>query len=213
MGKKKHRRYLTKDEILASMRKVRDIKQTADRSPFTGISILANYVLWKEEGKGQKKLAEYNQIVNGYETAINAGEVTVEELSARVWEKGHFKIEFEPWENATCKNNLVDRLNAELINANNVIHQYAARHLTVHFASLIDLGYGKKRLERNKDWINDYLRKCDNDEMHIMDMHQELVDKVGIYIERPKIDPEMGAGTAFKHGSMRAFAKTSWNGM
>ena len=63
-----------------------------------------------------------------------------------------------------------------------------------------------ERLERNKDWMNDYLKRLDNDELHIMQMHKELLDNVGIYIERPKIEPEMYAGTTYSHGSMKAYA-------
>lgn len=83
-------------------------------------------------------------------------------------------------------NSLKDRLNAELIRSNNIINQYARRHLTVHFNALIDLGYGKKRLERNRDQMNDYLKRIDREELHIMQMHKELLDGVGIYIEMPR---------------------------
>lgn len=186
MGKKKHGRQMSRNEICAQMKKVRDIKQSADKSPFTGIAILANYVSWKEDKWGQIKLARYDQIVNDYETAINAGEIAVEELSDRLWDKAEFKIEFTQWGYESGGKTLRDQLNAELIRSNNVINQYAARHLTVHFNALMDLGYGKKRLERNKDQMTDYLDRADRGEIPIMQMHKELLDGVGIYIEMPK---------------------------
>lgn len=177
---------MSRDEIIRSMKQVRDIKQSADKSPFTGVATLANYVLWKEDGWGQTRLARYDQIVHDYETAINAGEITPEELSDRIWDKAEFKIEFIRWEAEKHGNSLIDRMNAEIREANNTINFYAARHLTVHFNALMDLGYGKKRLERNKDQMNEYLRRLDRDELHIMQIHKELLDGVGIYVEMPR---------------------------
>lgn len=187
MGKKKqkHGRQMSRNEILAQMKHVRNLKQSADKSPFTGIAVLTNYIFWKEDKWGQIRLTRYNQIVNQYETAINDGEITVEELSERVWDKADFKVEFIQWQNKPQGDSLRDRLNAEIIESNNTINQYAARHLTVHFAALIDLGWGLKRLERNKDQINAYLDRLDEDELHIMDMHKDLVNGVGIYVEMP----------------------------
>lgn len=182
MAKRKHVRQMSRDEIIKKMKLVSDMRRSAETSPFTTVAILANHVQWKKEGWGQTKLARYNQIVNDYETAINAGEVEIEYLSDRLWDKAEFRLEYVPFE--SCHgSSLRDRLNNEVIEFNNRIHLLATRHLTVHFNALMDLGYGKKRLERNKDWLNEYLRESEKGTFNIMDLHRELVDGVGIYIE------------------------------
>lgn len=182
MAKRKHGRQLSRNEIIQKMKKVSDMRRSAETSPFTGVAILANHVLWKKDGWGQIKLTRYNQIVNDYENKINAGEVEVETLSDRLWNKAEFRLEYVPFE--SCHgSSLRDRFDNEVIEFNNRIHLLATRHLTVHFNALMDLGYGKKRLERNKDWLNEYLRESEKGTFNIMDLHRELVDGVGIYIE------------------------------
>lgn len=182
MAKRKHGRQMSRDEIIKNMKQVSDMRRSAETSPFTTVAILANHVQWKKEGWGQIKLTRYNQLVNDYETAINAGEVEVETLSDRLWNKAEFRLEYVPFESSSGSS-LRDRFNNEVIEFNNKIHLLATRHLTVHFNALMDLGYGKKRLERNKDWLNEYLRESENGALNIMDLHRELIDKVGIYIE------------------------------
>ena len=50
----------------------------------------------------------------------------------------------------------------------------------------MDMGYGKKRLERNKDLINENLRNIHTDDgTRIMDLRKELIEKAGIEIEMP----------------------------
>lgn len=50
----------------------------------------------------------------------------------------------------------------------------------------MDMGYGKKRLERNKDFINDNLRNIQTDDgTRIMELRKELIEQAGIFIEMP----------------------------
>ena len=50
----------------------------------------------------------------------------------------------------------------------------------------MDMGYGKKRLERNKDLINHNLGNIHTENgTRIMELRQELIDKAGIFVEMP----------------------------
>ena len=58
------------------------------------------------------------------------------------------------------------------------------------FNILIDYGVKKRQLTNIKDKLNDrlnYISRDDSD-IKIMDLWTELVEKAGIYIERPMID-------------------------
>lgn len=87
------RRPLTKNEILAKTKQLQMLKQSSYRSPFTGMSVLCNYTLWHDEKWYQKKLGEYNNAVAEYDRKLDYGEVLIEELSRRLWDKAEFTVE------------------------------------------------------------------------------------------------------------------------
>ena len=70
--------------------------------------------------------------------------------------------------------------------ANNTINEMSTRYLLIHFNVLMDMGYGKTRLERNKDAINKWLTTLtEADGVGVMDLHKELAEDAGIYVEMP----------------------------
>lgn len=187
----KHK-HLTKNQILAIAREAQLLRASSVRSPFTGMSTLCNYVLWKDEKWYQKKLAAYNQAVAEYDKRLDAGEITLKELSDRLWNKTDFTVEYTPYTekdiNVSSKLKFLYELEKNTIECNNTINEMSTRYLLIHFNVLMDLGYGKVRLERNKDYVNARLKTVTVVEgERIMDLHKELVDGAGIYIEMPKL--------------------------
>lgn len=189
------KRQLTKNEILARMREVKKISDSSDKSPFTGMATVCNYTLWKNEGWSQKKLADYNMAVAEYDKKLDSGEVTIEQLQERLWNKADFSVEYVKYtyrDIKSRKNSFMYELEKKINEANNTINELAARYFLMHFNTLMDMGYGKKRLERNKDQINNLLNVITSDEKdkskpRIMDLHKELYEEAGIYIEMPNI--------------------------
>lgn len=184
------KRHLSKNEILAKMKEVQKLKNSSDKTPFTGMSTLCNYVLWKKEGWYQKKLGEYNEKVLAYWEQLYTGEIELQTLSDRLWDKADFKIEFVPYTEKDIvtkkKNSFLYEMEKRVIDANNTINEVSARHFTIHFNVLMDMGYGKKRLERNKDYLNGMLGVISSaSDQRIMDLHRELYEEAGIYIEMP----------------------------
>ena len=184
------RRPLTKNEILAKTKQLQMLKQSSYRSPFTGMSVLCNYTLWHDEKWYQKKLGEYNNAVAEYDRKLDAEETTLEEMSKRLWDKAEFTVEWVEFSEkditVSKKDKFMYSVEKQIIGYNNVINQMSTRYFLIHFNVLMDMGYGKKRLERNKDLINDNLRNIHTDDgTRIMDLRKELIEKAGIEIEMP----------------------------
>jgi hypothetical protein len=52
----------------------------------------------------------------------------------------------------------------------------------------MDMGYGRKRLNRNMKYINSWLARVNHEgDMSIMQLHRELFEEAGIFIEMPKL--------------------------
>lgn len=190
MAKQKH---LTKNELLRRVKNLQDLKRNTSRAPFTGMATLCNYVLWKEEKWYQKKLAEYNQRVAEYDRRLDDGEITIFSLRRRLKKCADFDVDYAPYTYADItvpkkKNSFLYQMEKQIVDANNEINDWSVRYILIHYNVLIDMGYGYKRLNRNKDQLNRWLGVGSQDEgMRIMDLHRELIEGVGIYIEMPKI--------------------------
>ena len=184
------RRQLSKNEILAKTKQLQMLKRSSYRSPFTGMSVLCNYTLWHDEKWYQKKLGEYNSLVAAYDKRLDDEEITLEEISKRLWDKAEFTVE---WVEFTDKDITVSKkdkflysLEQKIIGYNNTINQMSTIYFLIHFNVLMDMGYGKKRLERNKDLINHNLGNIHTENgTRIMELRQELIDKAGIFVEMP----------------------------
>lgn len=185
------KRHLSKNEILAKMREVGKLTKGSYNTPFTAMATLCNYVLWKEEGFGQKRLAEYNNRVSEYEYDLDGNKITIQQLSERLMSKADFTIEYLPWTETditATKNSFMYQMEKRVIDANNTINEMSTRYLLIHFNVLMDNGYGKTRLVRNKDDLNRYLANAYTDDgTRIMEFRKELIDKVGICIEMPDV--------------------------
>lgn len=180
------RRHRSKEELIRQALEFKRRKDTCYTAPFTGMAIICNYTLWKTEGFTQNKLAKYNQIVDTYYQGINGGSTDVKDLADRLYEKAEFKIEFAEYTEddilVSKKDKYAYSLNRQNIEINNTINKSCCEYLNVCFNALMDMGYGNMRLNRVRAAVTEQLN---NSGGKVMDLHQELIDGVGIYIEKP----------------------------
>ena len=87
------RRQMTKEELLRYAKESKRLDLVADRAPFTGMAVLCNYNLWKQDRWGQKRLQEYNRQVAAYELQLNTELASLSLLSNRLMRKAEFEIE------------------------------------------------------------------------------------------------------------------------
>lgn len=179
-------KHLTRGELLQQLKHTANVRRKAASAPFTGMAILGNYVLWKTEGWYQKRLAEYNDRVKDYYDA----DPDIEALSDRLFEKSEFTVEVQyhqEQDNHYKKSHRYrHEMEKKLMDAEDEINRCSQKYLLIHFNVLIDLGYGRKRLIRVKDAMNQKLKEIgDPMGMGAMEMRQELIDGVGIVIEMP----------------------------
>lgn len=179
-------KHLTKTELLQQLRYAANVRRKASSAPFTGMAILGNYILWKTEGWGQKRLAKYNAKVAEYYSA----EPDVQKLSNRLNHKADFTIEvvYHSENDNRYQKSKKYRYSMEqkLMDAEDEINRCSQKYLLIHFNVLMDMGYGKARLTRIKDAMNEKLKE-NSDPMGTgaMEMRRELMDGVGICIEMP----------------------------
>lgn len=179
-------KHLTRDELLQQLKHTANVRRKAASASFTGMAILGNYVLWKTEGWYQKRLAEYNQRVRKYYDA----DPDIKALSGRLFEKSEFTVEVQYHQEQDNRYKKSHRyrygMEQKLMDAEDEINRCSQKYLLIHFNVLMDLGYGKKRLIRVKDAMNQKLKEV-GDPMGkgAMEMRQELMDGVGIIIEMP----------------------------
>lgn len=184
------RHNMSKMELLRQYKRVKNIKANADRAPFTCMATLCNYVLWKEEKWYQKKLFEYNQRVNECDRMLDDGEITLEDIQDRLDKKADFivGIEGESRKYSKKPKNFIQQMEREIAAANDWISDMSARYILIHYQVLMDMGYGHKRLNRNRECIRGWLDRVDQDgDVSIRRLHKELYEDAGILIEMPKL--------------------------
>lgn len=173
------------------VRETKKLTANSEATAFTGIDVLCNYTLWHDEKWTQKELVEYHTAVMEYDRKFYDGEITIEQMSKRLWDKAEFTIEYVPQteEGTYLKSKFQRDMELRTIKAGNIINEISQQYLLIFFNVLMDSGYGKKRLNRVKDNINKWLDIASKDTgKKIMDLHRELVDKVGIYVEMPDLN-------------------------
>jgi hypothetical protein len=191
--KKTVHRPVSKRELLAAYARVKEAKHYSKNSPFTGMATLCNWVMWHNERWYPKKMADYNQRVAEYDRRIDDGEVTLDELKDRLMKKAGLPIEAIAYGYDRIKvskqNKFLYEMEKQMVDADNDINETSVRYILIHYGVLMDMGYGKMRLNRNSDWLNEWLMRVTEPGEHgdrIMDLHRRLVKEAGIYIEMPR---------------------------
>ena len=182
------KRHLTKYEILKKHNELAELKHKQNSAPYSGMAIMCNYILWRDYGFRAERIQRFNNSVNEYLQKIDNEEITLESIYKRLFEKSEFDIEFVQYEEKDIriskKNKYLYNLAKKEIEVNNEITGYSVKYLTIVFNHMMDLGFGKKRLEKLKTEIMDYFGKVDSGEIKVHRINKILIEN-GILIEMP----------------------------
>ncbi len=188
MGK----RHLTRNEILARCNAVARERRLCDRSPWTAMSIICSYAAMKSEGFKGQRLQKIVTRVNELQSEYDAGRVDLEEISKKLYERAEWTITHEKYTKAdiTAKKGSFDYwLDEKQIDPQNAINEQATRYMLFFFTALIEIyGFGKERLTRIQEKINEMLQLYQQDKVTVRQWKKELLDDAGIYFENP-VDP------------------------
>ena len=189
MRKKRH---LTPQEIIAQCKAVARESRMADRTPWTAMGILCAYVIMKKEGfKGQRILRITNK-VNELEELWSGGKISLEDVSKRLYEKAEWTIEYQAYTEADItakKGSYQYWLDSKQIAPQNAINEQATRYMLFLFTALMEeYGFGKDRLTRVEQYMNELLRDYQRDKTTVHSWKKALYEDAGVVMEMP-IDP------------------------
>lgn len=184
MAKKRH---LTKAQILAALKDQKQNKTLAKGGPFTGIVTVMNYVLWKYKGWEGNKLIEFNERFHEYYNDDNPNR---ELLYNRLHDACDWGVEFVPFTESDMQktgNAFYDSLMKKNMEYDNTINELSTMYLLFSFNTLLDMKVKPHKITEIKEQVVKILGPEQTDKT-IMDMHNELYEELGIYIE--VISPE-----------------------
>ncbi len=186
------KRHLTPKEIIAQCKAIARESRMADRTPWTAMGIMCAYVIMKKEGfKGQRILKVTNK-VNELEEQWSAGKIDVKTVSDRLMEKAEWTIGYEKYTEADIKAKKGSYrywLDSVQIAPQNAINEQATRYMLFFFTALMDeYGFGKERLTRVQEYMNELLCLYQKDKTTVREWKKALYDEAGVVMEMP-IDP------------------------
>lgn len=186
------KRQLSKKEIISQIKKIQKFKKASSFIPFSTMAIFCNHILWKDEHWEQDALAEYNQIVANYYRELENENNSVEKMLERIYAKAGFPIETilltEDNIKSPCKQSFQYKMEKKVIEADNTIKEMSKQYFAAHYNALLDMGYTKQQMEKNKDTVNMWFSKFSTlGGPKISNWHTELAEEAGIIIEIPKI--------------------------
>lgn len=188
MGK----RHLTPKEIIAQCKAVARESRMADRTPWTAMGIMCAYVIMQKEGfKGQRILKITNK-VNELEEQWSSGKIDLKCVSDRLMKKAEWTIGYEEYTEADIKakkGTYQYWLDSAQIAPQNTINEQATRYMLFFFTALMDeYGFGKERLTRVQEYMNELLKAYQQDKTTVSEWKQALFKEAGVVMEMP-VDP------------------------
>lgn len=188
MGK----RHLTPAEINEQCKRIARESRMADRSPWTAMGIICGYVLMKSEGFKAGRIVKICQKIDEYENLYHGGELKVDDVSKRLYEKAEWTIECKDYTEADIiarKGSYQYWLDQKQLDPQNRINRQATRYMIFMFSALMDeYGYGKARLTRVQEEINTLLLAYQQNKTTVNEWKKALYEETGIVFENP-IDP------------------------
>lgn len=188
MGK----RHLTPQEIIAQCKAVAREKRMADRSPWSAMSIMLSYVIMQREGFKGQRILRLTTRVNEMEMQWQKGEIDLKDISYRLMDKADWSIEYVAYTDNDIrakKGSYQYWIDQKQIPAQNAINEQATRYMLFFFAALMEeYGFGKERLTRVQDYMNELLESYQQDKTTVYEWKKALFDEAGVVIEMP-IDP------------------------
>lgn len=182
------KRYDNPQEILKIMRQTELLKQSAERSPFTGILTLFCYTLWKDYKYSQTKLSDFCGKFTEYNEKYENEPFT--ELQSRLMDYADWTIEYQVFTEADFphyKSKIAQDCIREQVRCNNLINDLSTRYILYGMTILMESGFQKRKLTNFKDKFYNYIEMKDANgkKISFMDFHNELFEKTGIFIEMP----------------------------
>ena len=188
MGK----RHLTRNEILAQCNAVARESRMCNRTPWTAAGIICGYALMKSEGFKGQRLYKVTKKIDEMEAEFDAGRVKLKDVSNALLEKAGWSIEYVEYTEAdiVSKKGTFDYwLDKKQLAPQNAINAQSTRYMLFFFTALTEIyGFGKERLTRVQEQINNMLLLYQQDKTSVNEWKKELFDDAGIYFENP-IDP------------------------
>ena len=188
----KKKRHLTPKEIMAQCKAVARECRMADRTPWTAMGIMCSYVIMKKEGFKGQRISRLANKVNEMEAQWSEGKIDLKEISQQLYDKAGWTIEHKAYKESDItakKGSYQYWLDSKQIAPQNTINEQATRYMLFFFTSLMDeYGFGKERLTRVCDYLNELLLDYQQDKTTVRAWKQTIYDEAGVIFEMP-IDP------------------------
>lgn len=189
---KKKKRHLTPQEIMAQCKAVAREKRMADRSPWSAMGVMCSYVLLKKEGFKGQRIFRITEKVNEMEEQWQKGLVSLKEIRKKLWDKAGWTIEYKAYTDADISAKTGEYqywINKKQMEAQNEINEQATRYMLFFYCALMEVyGYGKDRLTRVQEYMNELLDLYQKDMITVREWKQTLFDEAGVVVEMP-VDP------------------------
>lgn len=146
-------------------------------------AVLINYILYKEFGFRQKKTTEFNDLIlKNYNL-----DKSQDEINKRLKEKadfiiGYHYITINDIEKTGIK--FVDSRRAKMLDIDNDIQGEFEKYTRFSYDALMDMGFGKVRLQRFRDFIESYSKNVQTRD--IEKQADYLFEKMGLVIALPE---------------------------
>lgn len=189
MGKKRH---LTPAEIKEQCKRIARESRMADRTPWTAMGIMLSYVIMRKEGFKGQRISRIANKVNEMEADWADGKIDLKEISKRLYDKADWTIEYKAYtvDDITARKGSYQYwLDSKQIAPQNTINEQATRYMLFFFTALMDeYGFGKDRLTRVEEYMNEQLLQYQEDKTTVREWSRALLAEVGVVME-PPVDP------------------------
>lgn len=187
MGKKRH---LTPAE--EQCKRIARESRMADRTPWTAMGIMLSYVIMRKEGFKGQRISRIANKVNEMEADWADGKIDLKEISKRLYDKADWTIEYKAYtvDDITARKGSYQYwLDSKQIAPQNTINEQATRYMLFFFTALMDeYGFGKDRLTRVEEYMNELLLQYQEDKTTVREWSRALLAEVGVVME-PPVDP------------------------
>lgn len=178
---------MTKNELMRKLAMAKAQKRVCEFSPEAAAALMAGYTMVHDEGFGAGRVVAVSNRIAELQNALNSGEIDMEELRIRIFEKADFDVDYARYgyEEITAKPGTVEYILEKYeIESRNIITIRTAQYFICFYTALIDLyGYGKKRLNRVCENVNELLRESDQRDGCVEEWQKYITDKTGIEYE------------------------------
>ena len=189
MGKKRH---LTPAEIKEQCKRIARESRMAERTPWTAMGIMLSYVIMRKEGFKGQRISRIANEVNEMEADWADGKIDLKEISKRLYDKADWTIEYKAYtvDDITARKGSYQYwLDSKQIAPQNTINEQATRYMLFFFTALMDeYGFGKDRLTRVEEYMNELLLQYQEDKTTVREWSRALLAEVGVVME-PPVDP------------------------